>query len=365
MNIENHFQTIKSCSTYLYGSGVIRKIGELCIDHLGLKGNAVLICGNVTWKLVGEKISEILKHSGFEKVEKVIVKKQAAKRPAYAGADWSDVREACGKIRSIGASVVFGIGGGINMDIAKAAASEEGIQCITVPTIFSTDAMTTPGGAIRGKTYKSKPILACVIDLDIIKNAPWRFQASGFGDMMGKAAAMKDWELACLRGKARMYGHSIFGLELEKLQLELLMKNAAAIRRREDKAFNIFLQAIMIDGLVVQLKMPVYAWGSDHIVAWGIQDFVKVLHGEAVGVSTIMMMYLHGGDWESIKKALEDVGAPVTAEQLGVKDETIIKALTEASKLAKQIPNYYGILHEKPLTEKTARMLAKNTGVID
>ena len=357
-------RTVKSCLAYLYGSGAVEEIGDFCAE-LGLRGNAVLVCGNTTWKIAGEKISRILKENSFEKVEEVIVVKKAFARPAFVGAQASDVARTCKKIRSIDASVTFGIGGGINMDIAKAAASEEGIQCITVPTVFSTDAMCTSGVAVSGKTYRSKPVLGCVVDVDIIKSAPWRYQAAGFGDMMGKAATIRDWELACLRGKASMSTDISLGLELDKLQLELLMKNAEAIRRKEESAFNIFLQTVMLDGLVVELKAPVYPWGSDHIVAWGIQDFVKVLHGEAVGISTIMMVCHQGGDWESVKKALEDIGAPVTAKQLDISNQTIVSALTEAGELAEQVKNYYGILHERPLTEETAEKLARDTGVIE
>lgn len=71
-----------------------------------------------------------------------------------------------------------------------------------------------------------------------------------------------------------------------------------------------------------------------------------------------------GGDWKNVKNTLETVGAKVTAEQLGVCDETIINALTDATILVQKRPNYYTILHEKPLTDKTARFLAEMTGVI-
>lgn len=352
---------IKSCLAYLYGDGAVDEIGEFCSSSpngLGLKGNAVLVNDKIVWKIVGEKISKNLKEHGFEKVESVFIEKGALRSEA------DRIRE---KIRSIGASVVFGIGGGVNMDMAKAAASEEGVHIITVPTIFATEAQTMAYVAFRDAPSPTiKPILACVVDTDVIKNAPWRFQASGFGDFMGKTTGIADWELACLRRKGFTKGFSgEFGYELAKLQLRLLHKYAAAIRRKDDKGFDLFLQAFMIDGEVNELCRPGWNWGSEHTVAHGIEDFVNVLHGEAVGVSTIMMTCWQGGDWKAVKKTLEDVGGKVTAEQLGVSDEKIVKALTDANKLVKKRPNFYSILNEKPLSEETARFLARMTGVIE
>ncbi|EDY36085.1 hypothetical protein ABOONEI_2072, partial [Aciduliprofundum boonei T469] len=86
----------------------------------------------------------------------------------------------------------------------------------------------------------------------------------------------------------------------------------------------------------------------------------KALHGEMVGVGTIMMMYLYGGDWKKIRDALRMIGAPTTARELGVEDEEIIMALTQAHKMRKR----YTILGMRGLTEEAARNLARITGVI-
>jgi glycerol-1-phosphate dehydrogenase [NAD(P)+] len=73
-----------------------------------------------------------------------------------------------------------------------------------------------------------------------------------------------------------------------------------------------------------------------------------------------MMMYLHGGDWSSIRGALMKIGAPVDAAGLGVEDEDIIRALLQAHKIR---PNRYTILGNG-LEEKAARKIAEITGVI-
>ncbi len=84
------------------------------------------------------------------------------------------------------------------------------------------------------------------------------------------------------------------------------------------------------------------------------------LHGEQCGVGTIMMMYLHGGDWRNIKNALKTIGAPTNAAELGIDDKYIIQALTEAHKIR---PERYTILGDTGITRDAAINVAKATGV--
>ena len=79
-------------------------------------------------------------------------------------------------------------------------------------------------------------------------------------------------------------------------------------------------------------------------------------------MGTIMMMYLHGGDWQSIKNALLTIGAPVDARGLGIEDKYIIQALTEAHKIR---PERYTILGDTGITREAAINVAKATGVIE
>ena len=85
------------------------------------------------------------------------------------------------------------------------------------------------------------------------------------------------------------------------------------------------------------------------------------MHGEQCGVGSIMMVYLHGGDWEKIRDTLKKIGAPTTSEELGVSKRKIIEALVRAHKIR---PERYTILGETGLTPKAAKRVAKITGVI-
>ena len=87
----------------------------------------------------------------------------------------------------------------------------------------------------------------------------------------------------------------------------------------------------------------------------------KALHGEQCGIGAIMMMYLHGEDWEGIRNALHIIGAPTTARELGIPKKKIIEALLHAQEIR---ADRYTILGEQGLTPDAAKKLAKITGVV-
>ncbi|EQD49606.1 NAD(P)-dependent glycerol-1-phosphate dehydrogenase [mine drainage metagenome] len=84
------------------------------------------------------------------------------------------------------------------------------------------------------------------------------------------------------------------------------------------------------------------------------------MHGELVGVGTIMMAYLHGIDWKHLREALQRIGAPVTAAELSVNKSDVVAALVNAHALR---PERYTILGDRGLAPEAAERLATTTGV--
>ena len=103
--------------------------------------------------------------------------------------------------------------------------------------------------------------------------------------------------------------------------------------------------------------------GSEHLFSHALDRIAPgmALHGEQCGVGTIMMMYLHGGNWKQIRDALSEIGAPVTAAQLNLSREDVISALTVAHTIR---PERYTILGDRGLSSEAAEKVATLTGVI-
>ena len=368
-------RSIAFCGRFFFGENALNRAVDFCREIQVKERNAVLINDENTWRIAGERFSQSLSKSGFEHIETTIVGKGAVR---------SEVEKAREKIRSLRPCVVFGIGGGVNIDIAKASAFLEKTPWITVPTIFAADAMAGIKATFRaerigvdGKPHEGDydltvgPPLACIVDTNIIKQAPWRFQAAGFADCISKICAVEDWTLAYSRQKTAVF--SEYAIMLAKAQTQYLMENAARIKRKEESAFAAFLQAMINDGFLTQMGGDSrILFGSEHIVAQGlmeeqIQAGVNGLHGEQVAIGTILMAYLQGQDWRSVKNALQEVGAPVTAEQIGLADQAVVRVLTRAREIneawLRDRPDFYTILMEKPMTRETAKEIALETGV--
>ena len=74
-----------------------------------------------------------------------------------------------------------------------------------------------------------------------------------------------------------------------------------------------------------------------------------------------MMAKLHKLRWKTIRKSLQIIGAPTTAEELHIDPETIVEALTIAQSIR---PERFTILSKVKLNKRKARGLAESTGVI-
>jgi len=130
-----------------------------------------------------------------------------------------------------------------------------------------------------------------------------------------------------------------------------------------DESAKIVVKALISSGVAMSIagsSRP--ASGSEHKFAHAMNRIApgRALHGELCGLGTIMMMYLHGGDWEMIRGALVQVGAPTTASQLGLNAEQVIEALISAHKIR---PDRYTIL-DTGLNSKAAARAAEATGII-
>ena len=104
--------------------------------------------------------------------------------------------------------------------------------------------------------------------------------------------------------------------------------------------------------------------GAEHLFSHALEYIVGKncgLHGERVGLGTIMMAKLHGLDWERIVKTLENVGAPTKAKEIKINEDQIVDSLLIAQSLR---PERYTILSKLKLDRQTALELAKSVYIV-
>jgi len=368
-------QFLNFCGGFLFGEKAVDEVGDMCRQLGYVKANAMIVCDSITWKIAGERIAESLRSNEFETIEKSMVEKGAVRE---------EVDKARAKIKSSNAAVVFGVGGGVNIDVAKASAFIEGVKWITVPTIFAADAMTGINATFRGEEngvdgkahqgdydFRVGPPLACVVDTEIIQSAPWRFQAAGFADYVAKTCAIEDWKLAY--GQKMTDHYSEYGVALAESHIRYLIENAARIRKMERTPFEAFLKALMNDGFLTQMSGDSrILFGSEHVIGQALMEGesrMKSLHGEQVAIGTILMSRMQGLDWKMLKRSFEEIGAPTTARAIGFESQALVTAIARGPEINKawmrDRPDFYTILTHKRFTEQEAMKVAMETGVIE
>ncbi|MFQ6053415.1 MAG: NAD(P)-dependent glycerol-1-phosphate dehydrogenase [Candidatus Bathyarchaeia archaeon] len=336
----------------LIGRGVLGQLGEICRE-LGVE-RALIATGRVTYGVAGGSALDILRASGVR-----------AKATYVTEADLENVERVRRETAAEGADAVVGVGGGRIIDVAKLSAARSGTFFISVPTTASHDGIASSLASIKGLgrpySMKAKAPIAVVADSQIIAESPYRFTASGCGDVISKAVAVRDWRLAH-EVKGEYYGDYAGSLSL--MSSSLVMESAHQIRDRLEAGYRTLLEALVSCGVAMSIagsSRP--CSGSAHLFSHALDMLASrpALHGEQCGVGTIMMAKLHGLDWRAIRERLSIIDAPTTARELGISRETVIEALEKAGSIR---PERYTILNSVNLTAEAAETLAEECGVI-
>lgn len=335
----------------LIKKGASREIGNVC-RRFHLKGTGIIVCDPVTKEIAGNIVKGSLEEAGFR--TKTLVIEGATDGSASVVTDSIDDGED---------NFLLGVGGGRPIDVAKFVAFDRDLEFISVPTAASHDGIASSRASIemdgRKKSIKAKAPLGVVADIDIIVKSPYRLLASGCADIISNCTAVLDWKLAN-RVKGEQF--SEYSAALSEMTAKLVMERANDIKPRLEESVRIVLKALVSSSVAMSIagsSRP--ASGSEHMFAHALDAYAKkpALHGEETGVGTIMMMYLHGRDWKTIRDSLRIIGAPVDSKGLGVTDDEVIEALMEAHRIR---PGRYTILGTG-LEEKAARKIASVTGV--
>ena len=262
--------------------------------------------------------------------------------------------------------LVIGFGGGRSVDVGKMTAFKIKKPFLSVPTSASHDGISSPFVSIRGTdkphSVKANTPIGVLADTLLMLKAPPRLLAGGCGDLVGKITAVKDWELA-REDRGEYFGS--YAANLAYMSAKIILTESERLGKRDEFGIRTIVEALISAGVAACIagsSRP--CSGSEHLFSHALEyvagpDFG--LHGERVGLGTIMMAKLHGLDWERIAETLKDIGAPTAAKEIGLSDEQVVKALVAAQSLR---PDRYTILAKTKLDATAARQLAKSVKVI-
>jgi len=342
----------------------------MATPYLRVRSGEVHLPSTVVVKpgIVGE-LGEYIRSLGYEN-PLYIVNAYTKEHFMPEGASFFDAVEATldyanAALSSVGGhDAVVGLGGGKNIDIAKYVGWKAEIPVISVPTIPSHDGIASPmvslSGGGRPYSHYSRPPRHVLVDPDVLAGSPKQYVLSGYGDVLGKYTSIYDWWLAHVDRGEHFDGYSA---ALARLSFRHVVRFRKEIVHRTYDGIKALIEALITNGIVMSMQHSSRpASGSEHLISHAIDSILgrKGLHGLQVGLATIVAAYLQGRDWERIRKYLEDVGAPTTAEELGIPEDVMVKAVATARSLRDR----YTILHKLGVDEAVARRALKETGVI-
>jgi len=337
-------------------------IGHDAIKALGKESRAIgerralVVSSETPLTVAGPDIRAALEVDGVE-YEIMRIKKRSLP---------DDVDDITSGLRSGGYQLTIAIGGGRVIDAAKFAASKppNPAKLFSVPTTASHDGICSPLVSLpsserRYSFYAVTPI-EILADTRLIAGAPYRLTASGCGDIIAKYTAVRDWRLSHLQ-KGEYYGE--YAASLAEASVSRVMENGDLIRTGTEAGVRVVVEALIHCGTIISIagsSRP--CSGSEHLFSHALDMIAErpALHGEQVGVGTILMSYLHGADWKLIRDTLRRVGAPTTCRELGIDVDTAVRALVTAHTIR---PDRYTILGERGLSIEAARNLIFASGV--
>jgi glycerol-1-phosphate dehydrogenase [NAD(P)+] len=236
---------------------------------------------------------------------------------------------------------------------------------ISIPTSASHDGISSPFVSLKGSnkphSIKVNTPIGILADIKLISEAPTRLLSSGCGDLIGKLTAVKDWELARDDNNEYFGAYSAY---LAKLSADIIMNKSKELLLNE-YGIRTIIEALISAGVAAGIagsSRP--CSGSEHLFSHALEyitDGNCGLHGERVGLGTIIMSKLYDMDFERIRDVLENVKAPVKANQINLTEKDVVRSLLIAQDLR---PERYTILSKTKLDKKSAYELAKSAKVI-
>ncbi len=346
--MDSRFHLMELPTKVLVGDGVISKLGEFIEESAGDR-RVVVAAGSTVQVKIREAVDAAL-----------------GGQASWVGVDAADM-DNVGRVEkeSSESGCIVGVGGGKSVDVGKLAAFRRHLPFYSVPTSASHDGISSPFASLRGldRPYSimAKPPLGILADIGVIASAPKRLLAAGCGDLVSKLTAVKDWQLAH-RVTGEYYGG--YSASLALMSADVVLREPRRIGRFGRDSVRDLVEALISTGVAAGIagsSRP--CSGSEHLFSHYLDMIApdSGLHGEKCGLGTIMMAKLHRIDWRRVRSALRSVGAPVSAEEIGLSDSQVVESLVKASSIR---PDRYTILSRRRLDRRAASSLAEATGVI-
>lgn len=312
--ITDALKTATDTQDVVLGEAALSAVGDAFRRTFG-DATAVLVADGITWEVAGEDVQQSLEKAGCPLAEPFVYPgrptlyaKHENCAPLVAHLQQHD-------------AIPVAIGSGTLNDLVKRAAYEVERPYMIVGTAASMDGYTAFGASLAVAGHKQT--MTCpaprvfVADLGVLRAAPARMTASGYGDLLGKIPAGADWIIADALGIERIdedVWQSVQG------PLRAAVGSPAALQAGDADAMEALIEGLVMSGLAMQAAQSSRpASGAEHQFShlWemeglGRDDDPPLSHGFKVGLGSIAVAALYERVLDRDLSAL-DVDAVVAA----------------------------------------------------
>jgi glycerol-1-phosphate dehydrogenase [NAD(P)+] len=209
-------------------------------------------------------------------------------------------------------TAVVGLGGGMALDAAKWAAWSGSLPLILAPSIVSVDACVTNTVAVRdgGSIVYEGFVVAdrVVVDTDVVARAPVRLNRAGVGDLLSIHTGLWDWRLGARAGRIA-YDAGIAAAAANVLdRTEVLAPEIAAVS--EAGVGGLVTMYAEVNALCLRAGHSGPEEGSEHYLGYRLEEVTgrSFVHGELIGLGTVLMSTLQGNDPARVVRILDTCG---------------------------------------------------------
>jgi glycerol-1-phosphate dehydrogenase [NAD(P)+] len=324
------------------GAGTVARLAPLLADRRISSGGHVAV---VVGPGLGGELAEVLRPKLSNAVFKMV-----------DDGSVSAAIELGRELRTGFFDAIVGIGGGRTLDMAKHAASLNGLPMVSVATSLAHDGLASPVASLveggRKGSYGVQMPMAVVVDLDYVRRADPELRRSGIGDVLSNLSAIEDWRLA----------EQDRGEVVDGLAVTFARTAAMAVLHREDGIDDDAFLAALAEALVLSgLAMATAGSsrpcsGGEHEIVHAIDHFFPgtANHGALAGVAMLFTCFLRGeaGLVRGLDRALCRHALPRTPADLGLTEAQFVRAVVHAPETR---PDRYTVLERLRLDDAGAR----------
>lgn len=333
-----------SPSRYIQGKNVALEVDKYVKD---LGSRPVIISDDNVWKIIGNKVFDVLKDKGFD-VEHAVFGGEASDEEAQRITDICDKHNA---------DLVIGVGGGKTADATKKIGDKAKINVVVMPTTASTDApcsalsvMYNPDGTFKYYSFYDKNPDLVLIDTQVVAQAPVRTLAAGMGDAMATNVEASDvaqgHNPSMLHGQQTLASLAIAQTCMNNLFLHGKQAYAASKANVVSSSLDAVIEA---NTLLSGLGFESAGLAAAHAIydAFTVLDgkIETLMHGEKVAYGTLCELMLDNAPEEKMNKFIDfyqSIGLPTTLEDLYIPDvsyEDLLKVGKAATDPAETMQN--------------------------